>query len=210
MDLETIRSQLDIYRDAGLKALVTSSFQTHSIPMLHLLQQCWPGLSIYFLDTGYHFPETLTFRDEVVELLDLNLRIVKGLEDKTRSPLYVVSESSCCAINKVDPLTPHLVDHDVWISGVRADQTSTRQTFDTTTGGPHNTQRYHPMLRWTQDDIDAYRGQYNLPEHPLDALGYRSIGCVPCTAVPVETDSYGRTGRWPSSEKTECGLHLAR
>ena len=217
--IETIDTMLRDYRRDRKRLLVSSSFQTHSIPLLHIISQLTPDTPVAFLETGYHFAETISFRDEVAELLDLDLVIVRGNEQPPSSGLYVTSETSCCAVNKVEPLHELLEDFDIWVSGVRADQTSTRSGFSETMPGPVDTERYHPMLYWTTDNIETYRAMFDLPSHPLDALGYRSIGCAPCTTAPlqssvsaasatttiVETD---RSGRWSSSSKTECGLHL--
>ena len=204
---------LRAYRSRGQRLVVSSSFQTHSLPLLHLLQELQPGLPVAFLDTGYHFPETLTFRDEVVARLDLNLIVLGGERPEVatggRSELYAVDESACCNINKVEPMHQLLRDYDVWVSGVRASQTAVRQRFELTMAGPLDTERYHPMLEWSDDDIADYRRMYNLPAHPLDALGYTSIGCAPCTTVPDKnSDASERSGRWARSSKTECGLHL--
>lgn len=204
------------YRDRGQRLVVSSSFQTHSLPLLHLLQHLQPGLPVAFLDTGYHFPETLTFRDEVVALLDLNLVVVSNCQPQRRrtdTELYAVDESACCNLNKVEPMHQLLADFDVWVSGVRATQTAVRQQFEVTMAGPADTERYHPMLDWSDADIARYRREHSLPAHPLDALGYTSIGCAPCTSVPTvvagtDAGTDLRSGRWTLSEKTECGLHL--
>lgn len=199
------------YRSQGQRVVVSSSFQTHSIPLLHLLQQLQPGIPVAFLDTGYHFAETTAFRDHVVSLLDLNLVIVSGERKPERgtTELYAVDETACCNVNKVEPMHQLLTDYDVWISGVRATQTNVRQHFDKVMAGPANTERYHPMLDWSDTDIASYRRDHDLPSHPLDAAGFASIGCAPCTTIPNEhTNAGDRSGRWSQSAKTECGLHL--
>lgn len=193
-------------RDEDLARFATSSFQTQSLPMLHLLSEHAPEIPVVFLDTGYHFEETIKFRDEVSALLNLKLIVLRGYEAPSDNPLHVVSTTSCCARNKVEPLEPLLRTHDIWITGVRSDQTDVRAQFSERSVGPHNTTRWHPMLNWTAQDITHYRTMHDLPAHPLDALGYKSIGCAPCTDVPSETDE--RSGRWAGLEKTECGLHL--
>ena len=206
--LSTIDQMIDGYRRAGQRMVVSSSFQTHSIPLLHILHTMAPEIPVAFLDTGYHFEETITFRDEIVDRLDLNLVIVRGNEAPATG-LYITSENQCCTMNKVEPMHELLANYDVWVSGVRAEQTSTRGGFAPTMPGPIDTERYHPMLSWTTGDIEAYRGRFDLPAHPLDALGYRSIGCSPCTSAPTVSTSSDedRTGRWSGTAKTECGLH---
>ena len=203
--IDAIDLQLRNYEQSGMKVVASSSFQTHSIPMLHLLSRIAPEVHVAFLDTGYHFPETLAFRDEISERLDLNLVNISGHEPSAGSGLYVSSETACCNVNKVEPLHSLLAGFDVWVSGVRSDQTSNRAGFATVMAGPADTERYHPMLSWSADEIESYRRRFELPAHPLEELGYRSIGCAPCTAVPTVDD---RSGRWASTGKTECGLHL--
>ncbi len=210
--LTDIERAIDRYRADGKDLLVSSSFQTQSIPLLHILSTIDPDIPVAFLDTGYHFPETLAFRDQVAELLDLKLINVQGHEERGGKGLYVVSNDSCCALNKVEPIHAVLKDFDVWISGVRSDQTDVRSGFTPTMPGPSNTERYHPMLSWTFEDINRYRLELDLPAHPLEALGYRSIGCAPCTKEPmiktISSNDHDRSGRWEGSTKTECGLHL--
>lgn len=208
--LSAIDQQIESYCRSDLRLVVSSSFQTHSIPLLHILHTLMPEIPVVFLDTGYHFPETIAFRDKVAHLLDLNLLVVGGHESPRSSGLYITSENLCCATNKVDPMHALLADFDVWITGVRGDQTPTRGELSSTMDGPAGTERYHPMLDWSVRDIDAYRKEFDLPAHPLDALGYRSIGCAPCTdlARPSTSLDTDRTGRWKSTGKTECGLHL--
>lgn len=204
-----IEQQLSSFVDDGKRLVVSSSFQTQSIPLLHLLSQSDHSIEVAFLDTGFHFPETISFRDEIVELLGLDLIAVQGLamtsECGGNNGLYAVSETACCNLNKVEPMKQLLANYDVWISGVRRNQTSVRGGFAEVMPGPSNTERYHPILTWTDADIAEYRGTHDLPAHPLDALGYGSIGCAPCTE-PAE--NHYRSGRWSSTEKTECGLHL--
>lgn len=210
--MESVRSKIDAigktlgnYAEDGKRVVITSSFQTHSIPMLHILQRLQPGIAVVFLDTGYHFDETITFKNEVANRFALNIGTISGNEKPASSGLYISSPTACCDTNKVEPLHRLLRDFDVWISGVRADQTENRSTFQSVMPGPVETERYHPMLDWSSEEINSYRQEFDLPAHPLDAAGYTSIGCGPCTSIPVGDD---RSGRWGGIEKTECGLHL--
>lgn len=204
--VDAIEQHLNNYQRDGKRLLVTSSFQTHSIPMLHILQQLQPGIAIAFLDTGYHFEETLAFKNAVAKQLSLNVGVISGNEKPKASGLYISSPTSCCETNKVAPLHRLLRDFDVWVSGVRADQTTNRGTFQSVMPGPVQTERYHPMLNWSSEETNRYRLEFDLPAHPLEKHGYRSIGCSPCTSVPIDADE--RSGRWGGTEKTECGLHL--
>lgn len=206
--LQPIEEQLSSYRCKDERVVVSSSFQTQSLPLLHLLSEIAPDTPVAFLDTGFHFPETITFRDEVIGRLGLDLIVVNGLATRKDQPnsagLYAVSETACCNLNKVEPMHTLLADFDVWVSGVRRSQTSTRDSFDVVMPGPVNTERYHPLLTWTDGDIEKYRAEHELPAHPLDARGFSSIGCAPCTRPSEGND---RSGRWSGTEKTECGLH---
>lgn len=203
--VNAIADELDRFCADSLRPVATSSFQTQSVPLLHVLQKLQPGIAIAFLDTGFHFPETIEFRDRIVEQLDLNLVVVSGHATEQDNPLYIRSENECCNQNKVEPLHELLDDYDVWMSGVRADQTDVRKRMAPIMAGPRGTLRYHPILDWTEQDIQRYRTAHDLPAHPLDAQGYRSIGCSPCTTIPNDGD---RSGRWANTTKTECGLHL--
>ena len=131
--VERIHQKLGAYRDEGKRVFVSSSFQTHSIPLLHILSSFDNAIPVYFLSTGFHFPETLAFRDEISERLGLNLinlesQIAKvDQRDPTGQFYYASDPDRCCYINKVLPLEPVLQSHDVWISGVRRDQTAFRK-----------------------------------------------------------------------------------
>lgn len=204
-----IHRRLDIYVDAGMSLCASSSFQTHSIPLLHVLSRWNGSIPIYFLETGYHFPETLRFRDEITDLLGLDLRIIESVVPKIAQRtaqgdlLFAADPDECCRLNKVDPMERALADHDVWVTGVRADQTVVRAAMKVEEERPDGVHRYNPLLDWTPAMIDVYRHRYELPEHPLDPFGVLSIGCAPCTRL---TDH--RDGRWMGLTKTECGLHL--
>ncbi len=213
-DITPIKDQIKAYNARGLKLFATSSFQTYSIPMLHILSRIDPGIPVYFLNTGYHFPETLRFKEEVTEMLGLNVidlkpAIPKNLQRDSHGQLYFVSDPDlCCHINKVQPLEPVLAEKDVWITGVRRDQSENRESMQAEEEAPQNTVRYHPMLGFDKRMIVQYLKSHNLPRHPLGLKGYVSIGCEPCTKK-VSTDELDseRDGRWSGLNKTECGLH---
>lgn len=209
---ETMRDTLvNGFRDK--KVFATSSFQTQSIPMLHMLSRIDKNIPIYFINTGYHFPETLRFRDEVRDLfglrvIDLHPPTPKNHQRDNRGNLLFTSDPDyCCYLNKIQPLEAVLIEHDVWISGVRADQTANRKKLKVMEPGAFNTLRYHPMLHWTAKDIDRYIKEHDLPSHPLDSHGYASVGCMPCTRKIMPNSVSARDGRWSGLTKTECGLH---
>jgi len=211
MTISEIEQQLKRYKQAGKKMFVTSSFQTHSIPLLHILSEIDVAVDVMFLNTGFHFPETVRFRDEIVELLNLNLVQVRSLVPKSQQrdaqgQLYFVSDPDyCCFLNKTQALEPYLMQYDVWINGVRAEQSDFRKNLDVEQDAPFGTVRFHPMLDWTAKKIYVYRKEFELPEHPLDQEGYQSIGCAPCTRKFDLSDE--RSARWFGLNKTECGLH---
>lgn len=205
--IETLRSLVN----EGKTLFVTSSFQTHSIPLLHIVGRSGLNIPIYCLNTGYLFPETLKFRDELAERYGLDMRTVSSevpmsqQKDANGNFLFTSDPDRCCHINKVVPTQKLLMEYDVWVNGVRADQNANRRTLDTFVPAGHGAVRYHPMLQWTGRDIYAYIAKHDLPPHPLDSEGYVSIGCEPCTRKVVPGDP--RQARWFGMNKTECGLH---
>ena len=212
MTLREINLQLRHYHDAGKRIFVTSSFQTHSIPLLHILSRSGVPLDVLFINTGFHFPETLAFRDEVVALLNLNLInerpiLSKAEQRNSEGQFHFVSDPDyCCYLNKTQAMEPWLMRYDVWVNGVRADQSELRKSMKTEEEAPFNTLRFHPILDWSVRDVYRYKREHQLPAHPLDRQGYLSIGCAPCTRR-METDDE-RSGRWFGLKKTECGLHM--
>jgi|SRR5690554_1688746 len=211
-DTTEFREALQRFKEEGKKVFATSSFQTHSIPLLHLISEIDASIPIYYLNTGYLFPETLEFKDTLASLLNLNFI---GLEsniskiqqrDAEGNLLFVSNPSLCCYLNKVQPLEPILLQHDVWINGIRADQNANRSRMNVFEKTPQGALRYHPMLHWKAKDIYEYRMAYQLPSHPLEKKGYLSIGCEPCTQKPA-LDTDGRSARWFGLKTDECGLH---
>lgn len=204
-------SALDDHLAADRRVIVSSSFQTQSMPLLHLVAEYGPSLPIYFVDTGFHLPETLSFRDEVCKRLGLQVVNVSSpvpLSDQRDSAgdfLWVQNTDGCCRINKTMPLEPVLAEADVWITGVRRDQSPTRASFKFESPGPFGVTRIHPMLEWTKQDVWSWVKAHDLPRHPLELQGYDSISCGPCTAKPSLDGE--RSGRWDGLNKTECGLH---
>ena len=150
-----IRDYIERYRSEGLKIFASSSFQTQSIPLLHLLSKVDNSIPIYFLNTGFHFPETLNFKSEVAERFELNVVDVSSEVPKIhqRNPngrmRYTSDPDYCCYLNKVQPLEPILQEYDVWISGVRADQSATRKKMSIEQEAQSGVLRFHPMLNWT-------------------------------------------------------------
>lgn len=192
---------------------VSSSFQTQSVPLLHLVSRVCPEMPIIFLDTGFHFPETLAFRDTLRDLLGLKLEIVSAAISKSEllarygEGLYRRDPDLCCYLNKVEPMERALSGLSAWIAGVRRDQSSRRQHLMVIEPQRSGVLKIHPMLNWTKTQVMEYIQVHDLPYHPLYFKGYRSVGCAPCT-MPVMLTDDERAGRWAGTEKTECGLHL--
>lgn len=211
MQLEQIYAKILQYSNHNKKMFVSTSLQTHSIPLLHLLKESNRPITYLFINTGFHFPETLTFKKEIETLLDIKIKdvvsaIPKSQQKDEQGNFYFSSDPSyCCTLNKTQPLEPYLINYDVWINGVRAGQSAARKMMDIEQETPFNAKRFHPILDWTAKDIYEYRMKHNLPEHPLDSKGYQSIGCAPCTRKFDANDE--RSARWFGMNKTECGLH---
>lgn len=212
VEIPEIKEKITSYLAKGLKLFTTSSFQTHSIPMLHILSQIDSTIPVYFINTGYLFPETVSFRDQIIhqfnlKLLDLKPNTPKYLQrDANGKLMFTTDPDHCCYLNKTQPMESVLASHDVWINGVRGDQSAVRKAMKVEQPAPFDSIRFHPMLDWDNRKIFAYIKEHNLPRHPLDAKGYISIGCEPCTRK-MDPDMQEREARWFGLNKVECGLH---
>jgi phosphoadenosine phosphosulfate reductase len=212
MTIKEIQNYLVQYEAAGKRMFTTSSFQTHSLVLLHIISRINREIPVYFINTGYHFPETLQFRDTITDMfglhtIDLHTTTPRNMQKGADNRLLFTSDPDyCCFLNKTRPLEGVLQTHDVWINGVRRDQSAVRMAMKTEQPAPHDSIRFHPMLDWNARDIYMYRKEHGLPEHPLDAQGYMSIGCEPCTRK-IDPEMQEREARWFGLNKTECGLH---
>ncbi|MCW3849332.1 phosphoadenylyl-sulfate reductase [Sphingomonas sp. LB-2] len=190
---------------------VVSSFGAESAALLHLVASVDPATPVLFIDTFKHFPETLAYRDQLVDLLGLtNLRILTPdaelLAKKDATELrWSYDPDGCCEIRKVQPLEKALAGVDATITGRKAFQASTRNALPRFEIDGDRL-KVNPLANWTKADLDAYFEAHDLPKHPLEAQGYLSIGCAPCTSV-VKPGEDPRAGRWRGWEKTECGIH---
>lgn len=212
MEISQIAEKLNQYKSEGKKLFTTSSFQTHSLVMLHILSRIDNTIPVYFLNTGYHFPETVAFKDRIGEEFGLKVIEIKSSmprymqRDESGKLLFTSDPDHCCYINKTAPTEELLKLHDVWINGVRGDQSAIRKAMDTEQEAPYDTIRFHPMLDWNMKKIFAYIREHDLPRHPLDSKGYLSIGCEPCTRK-LDPEMQEREARWFGLNKVECGLH---
>lgn len=212
MNPTEIRFKIAEYINKGKKVFTTSSFQTHSLVLLHIISQAKCKIPVYFINTGYLFPETIAFKDEIAELFDLEVISLtsptpKSLQvDKAGNLLFTSDPDYCCFLNKTQPLNHVLQAYDVWINGVRSDQSAVRSAMKQEQKAPHDTVRFHPMLNWSAKMVYDYLKEHNLPKHPLEHSGYISIGCEPCTRR-LDPEMQEREARWYGLNKTECGLH---
>lgn len=214
-EIDDIKSQINNYRIDGKSLFLSSSFQTYSIPLIHIVSKIDNSIPIVFLNTGFHFAETIAFKKELeqrfqLNIIDIESEIPKVSQLSSHGVFHYVNDTTyCCHINKVLPMENVIKQYDVWINGIRKDQNSNRATMPEKMQVRHNTERYHPMLNWSSKMIWDYIRMWDLPKHPLESKGYLSIGCEPCTSkfFEEEAEELRSESRWQGMKKTECGLH---
>jgi phosphoadenosine phosphosulfate reductase len=189
-------------REYGRDLVLAASFQ--DVVLIDLVAKVDPGMEVVFLDTGAHFPETLSFVEEVRSLYDLDLTVTRPVPEATDWPC---GSARCCELRKVAPLRAVLAGKRAWLTALKRSDAPTRAAapvvgWDESFG----LVKINPLATWTEDDIDGYLADHDLPVHPLVSKGYRSIGCAPTTRPIVEGED-PRAGRWSGTGKTECGLH---
>ncbi len=198
--LEKIFSQFD-----PEKILVTSSFGATSAILLHMIKKVAPNHPVYFIDTGYLFKETLTYKEALMDQLDLNVIDVGAKQNHheftKQNESWKYNSDLCCFINKVNPTDKLKVDKDIWISGLMRYQNENREKLRIFEP-KEDILKFHPIIDMTLEEVQAYASIYELSFNPLIYQGYGSIGCTHCTVK-----GEGREGRWLNSTKTECGLH---
>jgi phosphoadenosine phosphosulfate reductase len=195
----------------GPRFAVTSSMG--DAVLADLASRVAPGIDVVFLDTGYHFAETIGTRDAVEATVPVNLITITpkqtvAEQDATYGrDLFARDPDLCCALRKVKPLEEALAGYDAWATGLRRDETRNR-VIAPVIGWDENKRKVKvsPLARWTSDDVDAYIAEHHVLVNPLQQDGYPSIGCWPCTrrVAPGEDP---RSGRWAGTGKTECGIH---
>lgn len=212
MKFDEIKAKIEAYKTTGKRLFTTSSFQSHSLVLLHMLSRIDKTIPVYFINTGYHFPETVRFRDFItgefgINTVDLKSEVPKFMQrDYDGKLLFASDPDHCCYLNKTQPMDAILRSNDVWINGVRADQSAIRAAMRIEQPAQHGCIRFHPMLDWTPKMIWEYQKEYNLPKHPLEEKGYFSIGCEPCTRK-LDPEMQEREARWFGLNKVECGLN---
>jgi phosphoadenosine phosphosulfate reductase len=182
--------------------------------LAHLASSVASGVDVLFLDTGYHFAETIGTRDAVAQVYDVTVRTVLPLlsvaqQDASHGErLYERDPNACCALRKVEPLARGLEPYTAWASGIRRDEAATRRDIRVVEWDAKRSKvKVNPIAAWTAADVDAYVAEHGVLVNPLAYDGYPSIGCAPCTrrVAPGEDP---RSGRWAGTTKTECGLHV--
>ena len=208
---EFLRDKLDGANDI----CVTSSFQAEDVVVLHMVREILPRVPVVFLETGYHFPETLAYRDRMAKDWDLNLvnifpRQTVAEQESQFGILNQTAPDRCCAMRKVEPLFRSLGDYRTWVTGLRREQSKSRANLqveeDFTLPGGHVLRKLNPLADWSKADVWAYAEEHGIPLLPLYDLGYSSIGCAPCTSLPSDPND-PRSGRW-GGQKLECGIHI--
>lgn len=195
-------------------SISTTSFGLTSAVLINLISQTNLEIPIVFIDTGFHFYETIDYYKTIIEMypklnfirLSPNLNKKEFLEKHGRN-VYNEDPDFCCDNNKVTPLKNYLEREGIktWYAAVRRSQSDFRKTLNERENIREGLIKVHPLLCWTESDIDKYIKANSLPSHPLLKQGYESIGCYPCTKVGVN-----RSGRWQNIGKTECGLHYCK
>lgn len=195
----------------GGRLCVTSSMG--DALLIHLAAEARPGVDVLFLDTGYHFAETLGTRDAVAATYAVNVVTVTpeqsvAEQDAAYGPrLYERAPDRCCALRKVAPLDRALEPYGAWASGIRRDETSTRSGIPVVDWDARRGKvKINPIADWTDQDVETYIADHKLLVNPLRYDGYPSIGCAPCTRR-VDAGDDPRAGRWAGQPKNECGLH---
>jgi len=199
-------------RDAFGTDLVLASSMGDEV-LVDLAAKAAPGIDVVFLDTGYHFAETIGTRDYYADFTDVRLRTVLPLltvaeQDAEHGPrLHERDPNLCCALRKVEPLERALAPYTAWVTGMRREDAPTRTDIAVVGWDAKRSKvKLNPLAAWTRDDVDAYVAEHHVVLNPLRELGYASIGCAPCTRA-VAPGEDPRAGRWAGTNKTECGLH---
>ena len=197
----------ELYSDFDInEIMLTSSFAATSAFLLKLFSGIQPKQVVYFIDTGYHFKETLEYKELLTKTYGLNVKSVTAIASEhaftTKDKTWQKNPDFCCSINKVKPLDKIKANYTVWVSGLMKWQSDYRASLDIFEKR-NGILKFYPLLDITKEERDQFIKKHQLPFHPLVQKGYHSIGCTHCT-VPGK----GRSGRWNNNPKTECGLHL--
>jgi len=224
LDLEKLNEEFETQKPQEILAwalkefsgriAMTSSFALESGALLHMVSQIDPTVPILFLDTGYHFPETLEYKETLTKLFGLTNVINLQADPERKAKIvaqyegvpYDKNPDLCCQINKVEPLDEAVKNYDAWMSGIRRRQTDFRKSIHILEEYEGGLYKISPLANFTSRDTWWYLKEHNIPRNPLIEKGYLSVGCWPCTR-PVQPGDDERSGRWAGKQKTECGIH---
>ena len=193
---------------ASTAPCITCSFQAEDVVLVDMVRQLRPSIPVLFLETFHHFADTLAYRDDLAAKWQLNLVNVKAAEPSIG--LWQTSTTDCCARHKVGPLFSALDGYDAWFTGLRREQSPSRaslaevEEFRLPSGKVLS--KINALAMWTTRDVWQYAREHDIPLLPLYDAGYSSIGCEPCTTVPLDPLN-PRSGRW-AGQKLECGIHI--
>lgn len=201
---ERICELYEIYDES--EVLYTSSFGTSAVFLLFVLNKLRPTQKIHFIDTGFHFQETMDYKAELTACYNLNIENIAFdeyiNEYAVENELWKTNPDMCCHVNKVEPLEVVKGKYKVWISGLIGFQSPTRKNLNVFEQ-QGDIIKFYPLIDITEAQLNACKEKYNLPEHPLVSKGYASVGCTHCTMK-----GENRSGRWSGKGKVECGLHF--
>lgn len=197
----------ELYLDFNQDDIVyTSSFGTTAAILLKLISSINPEQPVNFLDTTYHFVETIDYKDELTKMFNLNIKEILPEDWKNdftrKDKTWTKDPDLCCSINKVEPMDKIKEGKKLWISGLLGYQNTHRKDLNVFEQ-KDDLIKFYPIIDLTEEQVLAFYADNNIPPHPLQAQGYHSIGCAQCTVK-----GKGRSGRWSNTNKTECGLHL--
>jgi phosphoadenosine phosphosulfate reductase len=213
--LDTVRAALSQEITGKQDVCLTCSFQAEDVLLTKLAIELDANIPILFLDTGYHFRETYEYRDRIAA--DWQLNLIKLLPEKTVAEqeaehglLYQSAPDQCCKLRKVEPLFKAIAGYRVWLTGLRREQAKSRAALEEsalfTLPGGKQVLKLAPLAAWTMRDVWYACESLSIPLLPLYARGYSSIGCEPCTTLPLDPND-PRSGRW-AGRKVECGIHI--
>lgn len=203
-----------VHASRAQSVCLTSSFQTEDMVVLHMLRSHLPDLPVIFLETGYHFAALIEYRDRLAREWRLNLinalpRTTRQEQESTLGLLYIVQPAACCQVRKVEPLMRSLEPYAWWFTGLRREQSPTRANLrkieDHKLPSGKTLKKVSVLADWTWAQVESYADEHKIPRLSLYDQGYTSIGCEPCTAIPV-AGADPRSGRW-RGKKLECGIH---
>ncbi|KYK26656.1 hypothetical protein AYK20_03335 [Thermoplasmatales archaeon SG8-52-1] len=207
---EIITRSVEEFED---KLAMTTAFGYSGIVLMNFVKDIIPNLPIYFIDTRFHFEETLKLAEKIKKEWKLNIIYIstqyteEELEKIIGKEAYKINPDLCCQYRKVEPLLRILKKKDAWLSSIRRDQATTREFIDVIEIDSRGTVKINPLYDWTGNQTWLYIRKYDLPYNPLHDQYYPSVGCKPCTS-PIDKGGSERDGRWRGMPKVECGIHV--